>query len=262
MSFKEQRAFTMVQLVIAIGVFAIISAAAFMVIDPAAKINAAKDQKRRSDVLLLSKAFKEYAKDHKGALPVLGEVNTSKKTLCISQDAVKTSCGGAAAQYCLTLDDDFFDNYLSTLPFGPDATGSNLTEYYVQKYIKNGRENLIVGACNYSDTAITHKSSVKVTCEAYGGGYCWYNSGVVMQTCEMVCNNLGMDCVSNGMPGDDSTNCMLNNVFQECTSCLENVASGPPPSFTESGGACISNLPPTLSCNLGISGKILTCPCE
>ena len=44
---------------------------------------------------------------------------------------------------------------------------------------------------------------IKVSCAAYGGGYCWYLGTTLNANCNAECLDIGLDCVTNAMYGPD-----------------------------------------------------------
>lgn len=257
---------TMAGLIVTVLIIAILSAAAFIWLDPLAKIGQAKDERRRHDVNIIATAISNYVNDHQGALPVLGAVTTSKQVLCQVQSAVNKSCGGDNVPCLRIAQQDFYDDYLPQLPLDPDKTANTDTGYYLEKDADN---NLIVGACDtYGSTAITATPLIKITCDAYAGGYCWY-VGDEEQSCDYVCSTLGMNCVSNITYGPDEdymNQCWaaLNKVFggecgDECDVANENY---PPQNIIDTGGECYYQTG-TFNCSQAtIVEYIPICPCE
>ncbi|PIR06492.1 MAG: hypothetical protein COV55_03045 [Candidatus Komeilibacteria bacterium CG11_big_fil_rev_8_21_14_0_20_36_20] len=261
---NNSRGITLVGLIITVGILAILFGVAYATINPVTRLKNAEDEARRHDILFLSDALFQYARDHRGVLPVLGEITTNKKVICSAQGALR-SCAGDN-EYCILIDDqDFFDDYLSELPIDPDLTSDTNTGYYLQKDSDTGY--LIVGACSTNGNAITHKSAIKVSCAAYGGGYCWYFASSVNQTCNTVCANNDLVCVPNVTPGPDTGPrsfyfCSLNKVFDSCSGgCTDEAGSNRPPTVNPTTGACEIYYP-DLSCTYSSASYKNICPCQ
>jgi len=254
----SQSGFTLVQLIVTVSVVVALGAAAFIWIDPVVKIGKAKDERRRHDVLIVAKAINDYANDHNGVLPVLGEVTTAKKVFCETQGGSLLSCG-ADSQYCLKADSQFLADFLPQLPLDPDKTAGTDTGYYLQKDANN---KLVVGACTqYGSTAITHTLNLKVTCTAYAGGYCWYSDGS-QNDCDTVCAGLSKLCVKNATY-DEDTLCLLNDAASNEYTCEVDCSPAPSaePPFILDDSSC-GTINGIFSCSQGSGAGFSICPCE
>jgi type II secretory pathway pseudopilin PulG len=215
MSKKSPSGFNLVGLIVSIGVFLILSASLWVAIDPAARINRAKDTRREQDVLILAQALKDYVRHNQGVLPITGSINSSKKVLCATTSSL--TCDGTS-KTCLTIDSstDFLDSYLPTLPFDPTKTSSADSGYYLQLDENN---NLIIGSCDYDLAEVTFNTRIKVAATPCLGmplfDYCWYKASDVSMSCDQVCaENGSLSCVSGVSYSDPS--------------CALNIALGPP----------------------------------
>jgi len=205
----------------------------------------------------LSNAFVDYSNSHKGTLPIIGEVTTSKKVLC-SSNGSSLPCDGDT-ETCLVIgDEDFFNEYLPSLPVDPEKSNDENTGYYITK---DTSDYLIIGSCNYEDTEITYNTTLKVSCDAYAGGNCWYYASATGKTCDQVCSDNSLSCVSNvGYIAD--SNCDLNKVFGSCSYCF-NYSEGPySPGIT--GVFCLyDDNDPAVVCGVGDTvGYRVICPCQ
>lgn len=156
----KQRGFTLIELIISIGIVALVAAAVFVSVDPAKRLGEAKDAVRQSDLIAISKAIETYIADY-GALPdniLNSNINVGEKTVLCST-ASSLTCGGETRD-CLVVDDVNFINKLASLPVDPDKLDSGDTGYYITR--GNG-DNLVLGACGgYAATGIEMKSRVKL----------------------------------------------------------------------------------------------------
>ena len=264
MSCKNKQGFTMVELIVVVAVLLVLSAATFSWIDPLARVGEAKNKKRIEDINVVSAALANYAAAHEGVLPVLGSINTNKKVLCASQSGSNLSCAGDS-QLCLSVDDDFY-KYLGTLPYDPDKTSNTDTGYYLQKDADN---NLIVGACaTYNSEVITKKPGLKVSCSAYGGGYCWYLGASLNVDCNTICAANNLACVKNVMYGPDRNNsgtafCHLNkDLTSGCgSSCVAATTSTPPYASSDYTSCAIQT--GAVTCNQAPgAAKYAICACD
>lgn len=257
--YKSQTGFTLVQLIITSTIIVILGTAAYIWIDPVAKIGQAKNERRRHDVMIIANAINDYANNHKGVLPILGAVTTDKKVLCESQGGSLLTCG-ASSQYCLKVDSKFLLDFLPQLPLDPDKTANTDTGYYLQKDSNN---KLVVGACSqYGSTAITYTLNLKVTCDAYAGGYCWYNDGNT-DDCDTVCASVGKTCIKNATY-DSDTLCLLSDASSGDYNCSVDCAaipSGDEPPFISDDNSC-GYATGIFSCSQASSYGLSICPCE
>jgi len=198
---NNNQGFSMLGLIIVVLIVAVLGTAVFLWLDPAVRVGGAKDQRRTQDVLLIANAISDYVSDHKGALPVLGSVTTDKKTLCTVQGGSNISCGGDSLPCLRIADEDFYNKYLGELPIDPNKTDNTDTGYYLQK---NSNGMLVVGACStYGNDAVTKTTAVKVNCDAYAGGYCWYLGAVAGAHCDAVCASNNLICVEKAKYASD-----------------------------------------------------------
>ncbi len=263
---KKVFGFTMIQLLLSVGVLFILSAMVFIWLDPLTKIGQAEDERRRHDVLLIADAIADYTADHQGVLPVLGAVTTDKKVLCSEQSGSNLTCD-SDNQLCLLVADDFYKSYLHDLPIDPNKSTTADSGYYLTKDSNN---NLIVGACStYGAETISKRPLIKANCSAYGGGYCWYLAGSANIDCDQVCAALGMTCVNRAKSGSDvdssgSPFCLLDKTLTgDCSgSCSQITASGTPPYVSDDYTDCYIQNGSVLCSQAPGAAKYAVCPCQ
>lgn len=193
---KKIFGFTLVGLIMAVAILAILSTAIFVSVNPVDRVDRAKDIRRQQDLSMLAKALKDYTLDNQGQLPFTGDITTRKRVLC--NNATRLTCG-ADSDICLEITNtDFLNSYLPTLPVDPDKTNSADSGYYIQGDLSTGQ--LTIGACDYEQAEVTQVARIKTTvlnCDSTGvayGGYCWYG-GASNQTCDSACATHG-GCVA------------------------------------------------------------------
>ncbi len=260
MNQANNHGFTLVSLVVTVTIIVILVAIIYVWVDPVARVGAAKDTKRRNDVLIIASALTDYMKDNNGTLPLLGGLSTStKKVLCSTNTSL--TCD-SDTDGCLIIDDtDFTNKYLAELPVDPDKTTQADTGYYLQK--SSTTDALIVGACTtHSSTAITHQPPVKVSCLGYAAGYCWYMATNTTHDCDTVCSNLNLTCVDNVNYGSD-LNCELNQEFHNgCGSgCNMPAGADVPPAHHETTDVCVYQSS-AVSCDDNTASYYSICPCQ
>lgn len=256
-NFLNRRGFTMLELIIIVSIILIIGTALAVWIDPVEKIGWAKDNRRFQDVMTLSNAFADYAEKHKGALPILGQVSTTPKVICNTQSGVALACDGST-EYCLQIDDStFFTKNITSLPIDPDKTSDSDTGYYIKK---DSNGFIVIGSCNYNESVVSHRLNIRATCDAYGGGYCWYTDADSVNDCDTVCADNGLTCVS--MSHSVDALCLiseaLNTEVYACSECNAE-GSGYPPAWSDDNSC--SYQVGTLNC-ANTSAAFPDCPCQ
>jgi type IV pilus assembly protein PilA len=108
------KGFTLIELVVVIGILAVLLAIVLIAINPGKQFRQANDTKRRSDVNALLNAIGQYAADNKGSLPAGIPV--------VPAAALKISKAGA--DICALISPTF----ISALPIDPSLTGEAITD--------------------------------------------------------------------------------------------------------------------------------------
>ena len=130
---KLRKAFTLIEMLVVIGVLAILLTIVLIAINPARQFSQSNNTKRRSDANAILNAIDQYAADYKGVLPAGID------------DTVRT-IGSAVgdANICTSLVTD----YLAALPVDPltnngtpvtDCTAAYSTNYTVARSATNNR---------------------------------------------------------------------------------------------------------------------------
>ena len=124
MSKAKKQAFTLVEILIVIAILAILAVVTFVVIDPAARINAANDTRVREDVNGIADAISLFVVDNIGALPTQ---NDCTNPACTDGTAIATTTeatlfdavggGDDGSLYATAL----VPSYIAAIPTEPDA---------------------------------------------------------------------------------------------------------------------------------------------
>lgn len=126
--------FTVMELMIVIGMLGIIAAVVVAAINPTEQLVEAQDAKRRNQVNAIQKALFQYSIDAGGELPNQGSISTdSANPTNICREGQTGSC---------VVFDSLIPNYLTALPVDPTETGADLTGFaiYTDTY---GRANVV-----------------------------------------------------------------------------------------------------------------------
>src|SRR5258708_912317 len=115
---SHSRGFSLIELLVVIGILAVLLAITLIAINPARQFSQANDTKRRSDVNAILNAIDQYAADNKGNLP--GDFSTcTSVTPCTLTNVAAVS---PKIDICATL----VTKYLAALPVDP-KTGTDIT---------------------------------------------------------------------------------------------------------------------------------------
>lgn len=149
---KHNKGLTLIELLIVIGIIAVLAAIIYVAIDPVRRLQDARDADRWSSVNSILNAVLKYAVDN-GELPATATVIDNDATTVQIIGNGGTACASASCGslplpssncYATGLDDDLVDEYISQIPIDPHTGSSNDTQYYVNK-TTNGR--IVVGSC-------------------------------------------------------------------------------------------------------------------
>jgi type II secretory pathway pseudopilin PulG len=154
----DKKGFTMVQLIITLGVLAVLATATMIAFDPIRRMGQANDARRYEDVESMAKALELYQIDNDQLPSDFTDLNiwdTHKVVLCSS--AAELTCDGQTRD-CLVVDDtDFLGEYLPELPIDPTKRNDADTGYYVTR----DNDRLAFGVCNtYDDEGIEYVAKI------------------------------------------------------------------------------------------------------
>ena len=130
---KTRKAFTLIELLLVIGIIAILASIVIVAINPTKQLGDARDAQRRSDVNTILNAVYQYAIDNQGTLPGNIPLGTAKD-ICI------TSVKGATCTDAGMVDlaTDLEGTYLVGIPEDPRSASGSSTEYTIMQDA-NGR---------------------------------------------------------------------------------------------------------------------------
>jgi prepilin-type N-terminal cleavage/methylation domain-containing protein len=148
-SYKAQnRGFTLIEILVVIGIIAVLAAIVIVAINPARQFAQARDSQRQSNVSAILNAVGQYIADHKGNLPTV------------------PAKGAAAVEVGTTLCNDLVPTYLPSLSTDPssakkgesltncaDATAGNVRYFISQD--NNGRITVTAPDAEISSTTVT-----------------------------------------------------------------------------------------------------------
>lgn len=135
--------FTLLELLLVIGIMAIMASLVFIAIDPAKRLNASRNARRWSDVTVLLQAVKTYQADNGGTLPG-STLDSNTATAQLIGESV--TCASYSCPYslpsgvtvptssCAVTDyDTALAAYIKTLPYDPSSGSANDSQYWINK---------------------------------------------------------------------------------------------------------------------------------
>ncbi len=125
----------MIELLVVIGVLAVLLTIVLIAINPARQFSQANDTKRRSDVNALLNAVHQYAADHKGLLPGGGEITTTVTD--INSTNMPNLCTSLVSDYLAALPVDPLTN--NGLPVASCSAAAWDTNYTIVRSAANSR---------------------------------------------------------------------------------------------------------------------------
>lgn len=131
--YSNKKGFTLLEVLIVIGILAVLSAAVLVAVNPTRQFKLARDSQRVANVSAIANAISQSVADNKGVFPCDAELG-----------AVETNIGADDADIAACLVPD----YISTLPINPGyATGAYISaEDYDTGYnvMKNATGRIVV----------------------------------------------------------------------------------------------------------------------
>lgn len=156
---KNNKAFTVIELVIVVGIIVILVAAIFVSVDPIKRSHESRNAHRFNDVKTILGAVENYKNENNGALVAeLADVSAGKfviighkendDTRCAEYDTAALACAADSSDAgdadCIALT-QLGDSHLESLPFDPKSGDLNDTKYYISRDSNN---EITVGACD------------------------------------------------------------------------------------------------------------------
>jgi prepilin-type N-terminal cleavage/methylation domain-containing protein len=146
---SSSKGFTLVELLVVIGIISALTAVVFVALDPAKRFKDARNARRTTDADTILAAVQQYVVDTGGSLPAGVGATASQIGSCVSGGA--TLCAGSNAA-CIDLSSVLSSNkYLKSNPIDPNVGSAATTGYSIAKDSNN---LFTVTACGAEGTTI------------------------------------------------------------------------------------------------------------
>ena len=119
----QEGAFTLVELLVVIGILTILLSIALIAINPLRQFQQSNNTRRRSDILAILNAITEYSADNSGALSGTLSSATTAQTM--------TSDSGASN---IDICDDLIPTYIAAMPYDPETGDYTSCSNYDTQY--------------------------------------------------------------------------------------------------------------------------------
>jgi prepilin-type N-terminal cleavage/methylation domain-containing protein len=117
-NFKNKRGFTLIEVLVVIGIIAILAAVVLVAVNPSRQFKLARDSQRTSNVNSLLNAIHQNMAEHRGVFTCSGIPKEIPITPRVVMSASSTPLDEGDIASCIVPD------YISTLPFDPSISGA------------------------------------------------------------------------------------------------------------------------------------------
>ena len=142
---RTDSGFTLIEILVVIGIIAVLSAVVLVAINPARQFKLARDSQRVSNVTAILNAIGQNVSEHKGVFDCAVSLPSTAKV-------ISSGTSGVDIAACLV------PTYISSLPFDPSKTGAkfdSITDYNTEYSIMQDTDGRIkVGAVGEITTDI------------------------------------------------------------------------------------------------------------
>lgn len=136
---QNQKGFTLVELLVVIGIIGILFAVILIAVDPARRFSEARNAVRRQDVRDIVEAVLEFMTDNRGNFPTnLDTVTASYQLLGTNTSGCNAdACAGLPTSWlttsCGDLSGSLVETYLAEIPPDPGTGTSGNTRYAINR---------------------------------------------------------------------------------------------------------------------------------
>lgn len=152
---KKTQGFTLMEILLVIGLLAVLAVVVFVALDPAKRFQDTRNARRTADIQNILSAVHTYVNDTKGTFPA--NITSTEKQIGTATTGCTIATGGcavAATADCVDLSTDLAP-YLKSLPVDPTGTAA-LTGYSI---VRDANNMITVRACRAEGTGVTIMTS-------------------------------------------------------------------------------------------------------
>lgn len=150
---KTQRAFTLIEILLAIGIIAVLATVVVVSLDPISRFRDARDARRLSDIQSILSAVHQYVIDNQGTFPAGVDTTERQIGTASSGCSISGECSVSSGN-CVDLSSTL-DRYLKDIPYDP-SNGSTARSHY--SISLNSNNIVTVTACDSDDESIAEVS--------------------------------------------------------------------------------------------------------
>ncbi|MFA9262621.1 MAG: type II secretion system protein [Undibacterium sp.] len=151
---KNSRAFTLIEILLAIGIIAVLATVVVVSLDPISRFRDARDARRLSDIQSILSAVHQYVIDNQGTFPAGLDTTERQIGTASSGCNIGGECSVSGDSDCIDLSSSL-ERYLKDIPFDP-SNGSNAHTHYSVSL--NANNIATVTACDSDDASIASVS--------------------------------------------------------------------------------------------------------
>lgn len=146
------RGFTLIEILLVIGIIAVLATVVIVALDPAARFKSARNTRRHNDVESMSVAVAQYVVDNYGAFP--SGIDDTERQIGTSTDSCAIDTGGCNVtgfSDCVDLAAPLA-RYLKEIPY--DQTNGVGPDHSHYSIMRDGNNIVTIRACDAEDTEI------------------------------------------------------------------------------------------------------------
>lgn len=117
---RQNRAFTLIEVLVVIGIIAILATVVLVAVNPSRQFKLARDSQRTSNVNAILNSIHQNMAEHKGVFSCSG----TSRSLPATSTMIKSGSIGDLSDIASCIVPD----YISALPFDPSITGAHFTD--------------------------------------------------------------------------------------------------------------------------------------
>ncbi len=148
----QKKGFTLIEILLVIGIIAVLATVVIVALDPAKRFQDARDSRRLSDIESILSAIQQSIIDNKGILPpgidmTERQIGTAASGCSLSTDVCSVANDGDCVDLSASL-----AKYLKSIPNDPANGSAELTHYAV---VADANNLITVKACDSTDATIS-----------------------------------------------------------------------------------------------------------